>query len=157
MPAAERAGSLARKRNVMADNVQELIVELKSIKDNPVEYMRPVVLVLAGFVRHRIHIEGLRADGSPIGQYKNSYLKQRQTKYNRDSSEKIIYSLTRQMEQDFVPIAENDAYGLGFNNQHNFDKATWLEEKRPGVYSLSATEEDIAEQTIIDYLNGLFG
>lgn len=141
----------------MAGNVQGLIVEFKALIDNQTALMRPVTLVLAGYVRNRIHVQGLKADGSEIGQYKNSYLKLRQTHYNRDSNKKIVYSLTRQMEQDFVPIAENNEYGLGFNNKHNFDKATWLEEKRPGVYTLSAQEEEIAEQTIIDYLNGLFG
>lgn len=140
----------------MAENVQELILEIKRLKDQPVDYMRPVVLVLAGQVRHRIHVEGLRPDGGRIGTYQNSYMRER-AKNNRTADRKMIYSLTRQMEQDFVPIAEDNEYGLGFNNSWNFQKATWQEEMRPGVYALSPYELELAETTIIDYLNGLFG
>ncbi len=140
----------------MADNLQELILELKSLQEQPVQYMRPVVLVLAGEVRHRIHVRGEKADGKPIGTYSNSYLRVRE-KNNRGNDKKKILSLTRQMEQDFVPVAENNEYGLGFNNQHNMDKATWQEEANPGTYGLSQNEEDIVHITITDYLNGLFG
>lgn len=187
------------------ESVQEVILGMKDLKANPVSYMRPVVLVLAGEVRHRIHVDGKKANGSDIGKYSSGYLKLRsgdyanadkytkgakkgqnknsgtftdrtirlnkqtgvfsgeekvgkaRPNYNRGSDPKIILSLTRQMEQDFVPIAEGDTYGLGFNNPHNFDKATWQEEKHPGVYDLSEDEIKIAEDTIIDYINGVFG
>jgi hypothetical protein len=140
----------------MATNVQELIIELKQLQQATINYMRPVVLVLAGQVRHRIHVDGLRPDGGKIGTYQNYYMRER-AKNRRDDSRKMIYSLTRQMEQDFVGIAEENEYGLGFNNRHNFDKATWLEEMRPGVYGLSPSEIYLAEQTITDYINGLLG
>mgnify|MGYP001057569942 CR=1 FL=1 len=140
----------------MAENVQELTLELKQLQERPAEYMRPVVLVLAGAVRHRIHVEGKRPDGSPIGTYQNSYMRERE-RNNRGDSRKMIYSLTRQMEQDFVAVADGNEFGLGFNNQFNSQKATWQEEKRPGVYDLSQEEIDLAETTINDYLNGLFG
>lgn len=155
--------------------------------------MRPVVLVLAGVVRNRIHEEGKKANGSPIGTYSSSYLKLRsgnyqnsgkfskgakkgevknagtftakandkagtpRPNYNRGTDPKVILSLTRQMEQDFVPIAENDEYGLGFNNPHNLEKAEWNEERYGGVYELSAEELNIAEEIITDYINGIFG
>lgn len=138
------------------ESIQETILELKNLQSDEQSWMRPVVLVLAGEVRHRIHVDGLRPDGGQIGTYQNSYMRER-FKNKRDSSRKMIYSLTRQMEQDFVPVAENDQYGLGFNNSHNFDKATWLEEMRPGVYDLSPHEISIAENVITDYLNGIFG
>lgn len=138
------------------ENAQDLILALQDLRDNPISYMRPVVLILAGEVRNRIHVQGKRADGGNIGVYSNSYLRVREAnKRGRDS--KIIYSLTRQMEQDFIPIADGGTYGLGFNNSHNFDKATWQEEKRPGVYDLSEDEIKLAEDTITDYINGIFG
>lgn len=136
--------------------LKELITELNGLQTDEQSWMRPVVLALSGQVRYRIHVEGNRADGGDIGQYKNSYMRVRE-KNNRGSDKKMIYSLTRQMEQDFVPVAENDQYGLGFNNEHNFDKATWLEEKRPGVYDLSPEEIQLAEDALTDYLNGIFG
>lgn len=142
----------------MPDNLQQTILKFDSLKTEPIQYMRPVVLVLAGQVRYRIHVEGEDASGDAIGKYSRQYLALRQRPpYNRDSSSKMIWSLTRQMEQDFVPVAENDVYGLGFNNKHNFDKATWLEEKlHPGVYNLSSSEINLVQETITDYINGLF-
>lgn len=140
----------------MSENVQELILDLKRLRDQPVDYMRPAVLVLAGQVRHRIHVEGQRPDGGQIGTYQNSYMRARE-RNNRTDSRKMIYSLTRQMEQDFVPVADGDTFGLGFNNEWNYQKASWLEEKRPGVYGLSESEMQLAETTITDYINGLFG
>lgn len=138
------------------DDVQSLILEFKRLQEEPVSYMRPVVLVLAGEVRHRIHVEGLKANGSRIGTYSLSYMRIRE-KNKRGPSREMIWSLTRQMEQDTVPIAQSDLYGIGFNNSWNFEKATWLEEKSPGVYALSESEIQLAEQTIIDYINGVFG
>lgn len=140
----------------MAENVQELIMRFKELQINPEPLMRIIVLGLVGEVRQRIHVRGEKANGSPIGQYKNSYLKVRE-KYNRGGDRKKILSLTRQMEQDFVPIAENNEYGLGFNNKTNFDKATWQEEANPGTYDLSALELELANSVVEDYLNGLFG
>lgn len=138
------------------ENIQSLIVAFKAMRDNPISYMRPVVLVLAGELRHRIHVEGKKADGSRIGTYTRDYMKIR-AKNKRGPSTDMIWSLTRQMEQDFVPIAQTDLYGLGFNNSWNFDKATSLETVRPGVYALSLSEIRLAEQTITDYINGVFG
>jgi hypothetical protein len=140
----------------MVENVQGLILELKRLKDQPADYMRPVVLVLAGEVRHRIHVEGKRPEGDPIGTYSNSYMRERE-RNNRTDSRKMIYSLTRQMEQDFGPVADGNEFGLGFNNAWNLQKAMWQEEQRPGVYNLSPYEISLAETTINDYLNGLFG
>ena len=138
------------------ESIQSLIVEFKALSENPISYMRPVVLVLAGELRHRIHVEGKKADGSRIGTYSRDYMRIR-AKNKRGPSTEIIWSLTRQMEQDFVGISQTDLYGLGFNNSHNFDKATWLDAARPGVYALSESEIQLAEQTITDYINGVFG
>lgn len=138
------------------ENIQSLILGFKALSENPISYMRPVVFVLAGELRHRIHVEGKKANGSDIGTYTQDYMKIR-AKNKRGPSLRMIWSLTRQMEQDFVPIAQTDLYGLGFNNSWNFEKASWLEDARPGVYALSESEIRLAEQTITDYINGVFG
>lgn len=189
----------------MNQSIQQTVIDLQSLRNNPMNYMRPVVLVLAGVVRKRIHKEGKKANGSPIGTYSSEYLKLRsgnyqnsdkfsrgakkgqnknagtytdrtirlnkktgvftgedkvgkpRINYNRGSDPKVILSLTRQMEQDFVPIAENNVYGLGFNNPVNMDKAEWNEERYEGVYELSEDELKIAEEIITNYINGVFG
>lgn len=139
----------------MATDLQVVISKLNGLISDEQSWMRPVVLVLAGEVRHRIHVDGKRPNGGDIGQYQNSYMRQREAN-NRTDSRKMIYSLTRQMEQDFVPVSEGNEFGLGFNNSHNFDKATWLELKRPGVYDLGQSEIELAETVLTDYINGLF-
>lgn len=140
----------------MAENLPELIIQLKDLQANPEPYMRVVVLGLVGEVRQRIHVRGEKANGEPIGTYKNSYLRIRE-KNNRGTDKKKILSLTRQMEQDFVPVSESNEYGLGYNNKHNFDKANWQEEANPGTFDLSQNEIDSATGILEDYLNGLFG
>jgi hypothetical protein len=185
--------------------ISQVIFDLHQLQVNEESYMRAVVMVLAGEVRTRIHVDGKKASGAPIGKYSSSYLILRsgnyanaekytkgskkgqnknsgtytdrtirldkntgvftgedkvgkaRTNYNRGSDPKVILSLTRQMEQDFVPVAENGTYGLGFNNPHNFDKATWNEARYKGVYELSEDEIKIVEETITEYINGLFG
>lgn len=122
----------------------------------------PKVLALVGAeavlptVHERIHIMGQRADGGEIGTYSNEYLRVRQRYYNRTGDSKIIFSLTRQMENDFTVAEDGDRLGLGFNNAFNFNKATWLEESHPGVYDLSVAELDILETAIDGYLNDFF-
>lgn len=87
-------------------------------------------------------------------------------KYNRTADTKVIFSLTRQMENDFglkenkEPIKTSTGYGVGFKNPDNTQKATWLTEEGvgrnkkvfTGVYDLSEMERkrirDIAEDFI---------
>ena len=48
-------------------------------------------------------------------------------KYNRTSDTKVILSLTRQMENDMVPIPTETGYGIGYTNPFNKTKALWQE------------------------------
>lgn len=75
--------------------------------------LRTIATSLLPEVKHRIHVEGKAADGSEIGTYKDSYMPTR-IKFNRGDSRKKIYSLTSQMENSFVVIADGVRYGLGF-------------------------------------------
>jgi hypothetical protein len=90
--------------------------------------------------------------------------------YNRTSDTKVVASLTRQMENDFGLVGNNDpiktpnGYGVGFKNQNirpsvpgaktitNTDKAGFIEKRYPGTYQLSEPEKkkirDIAEDFI---------
>lgn len=76
--------------------------------------------------------------------------------YNRSGDTKVILSLTRQMESDFSVVAENDKYGLGFKNDHNFDKATWVEATyNKKIYTLQEKERDLAISLAQDYTNAV--
>lgn len=122
----------------------------------------PILIVAASgvlsLVAYRIHTEGLRANGSAIGRYDAAYLKIREgRKYNRTSDPTMVFSLTRQMENDFTVIAEGDVIGLGFKNVYNYkQKAVNLEKSHPGTYGLSDYEESVVVDVVNEYIDGLF-
>lgn len=66
-------------------------------------------------------------------------------KYNRNADNKVILSLTRQMENDYAVLPGEVGWGIGFNNVHNADKARW-NDTRYGhqVYALTAGELQFA-------------
>jgi hypothetical protein len=80
---------------------------------------------------------------------------QRRAQYNRDSSTKVIFSLTRQMENDWSIIAIPNGYGLGFKNAENFKKSQWVEKlyNKP-VWILSEDEKKLALSIAENYIEG---
>jgi len=104
--------------------------------------LRTIAVSMAADIRYRVHVEGVRADNTKLPNYSKSYLKYRQKKpFNRTSDKQMIFSLTRQMENDFGltpeggrsrkpsedPIKTPNGYGLGFKNPWNKEKADWLQ------------------------------
>lgn len=94
--------------------------------------IRSLATSASALVRQRVHVEGKKTDGSNIGTYESSYLKTRVKKYNRTSDSKMIFSLTRQMENDLSlsitePIKTEKGYGIGFKNIENMKKALYLQ------------------------------
>jgi len=125
---------------------------LKTLK-NPEYLLRPVAFGLIDKMTQRIHNDGLASDEGAIGNYSNSYLRQRQKPpYNRTADRKIIVSLTRQLENDWSVIATDRGYGVGFKNPFNLQKARWVEEnKGRKIFSPSPSEQ----KYMIDYINEL--
>lgn len=117
------------------------------------EYLlRPVCFDLIDLMTKRIHIDGKASDGAPTGTYSKGYLKLRQSKYKRDSSSKVIVSLTRQLENDWSVIATDKGYGIGFLNSFNLKKARYVEQIKDRVIFNLTTEEN---QYAIDLINDL--
>lgn len=74
--------------------------------------------------------------------------------YNRTSDTKVILSLTRQMENDFVVVATDNGYGLGYNNEENFKKVGYNETRyNKKIFSLTADEEKVVETTAQEFVN----
>lgn len=152
----------------ITSNLQEVTADLtsrlKAIQEPNGEVrdqmLRTIALDTVAQMKQRIHVDGLNSKGTPIGEYTNAYLKRRQ-QYNRGSSRKVIFSLTRQMENDFNIVAGNGAtgYGLGFKNPDNADKAQWLQDKPKFGEVYKPTDAEVAhmvvvaEQFINDILN----
>lgn len=127
----------------MAENIRRKLETM----NNPEYLLRPVAFDLVAMMTQRIHDEGVASDGSPIGTYSNPYLKVRQNKYNRTSDNKVVVSLTRQLENDWSVVDIAKGYGIGFKNQHNRDKAGWVEETYDKqIFSLSKTEHEYAQK-----------
>lgn len=144
-------------------NFPQVITEMRqTVVDKILTNNHPILITAASgvlaLVAYRIHSEGLRANGSAIGRYDPGYLKVRQKKkYNRTSDPTMVFSLTRQMENDFTVIAEEGVVGLGFKNSYNFKtKAVNLEASHPGTYALSDSEEQVVVDIINEYIDGLF-
>lgn len=163
----------------MSDQDQKLILDFV---DPFGEMFREVVIDLIANIADRIHHKGLAADGTQIGTYSEAYMKVRtgevkrrpnatnlktkktfstKPKFNRTSDTKVILSLTRQMENDYVPVAGPKGWGVGFTNPHNFDKATWNNDPnrryKKIVYDLTTEELErvirYTEELITDELS----
>ena len=96
-------------------------------------------------LRHRIHVEGKKTDGSAIGTYSNSYLKLRQSKYNRTSDSTVIASLTRQLENGYILKATEKGYTIGNASPYNDEKIQHLEEKYGAIWQLTEKERELTQ------------
>ena len=108
--------------------------------------MRAIADSALSLVRPRIHQQGKRADGQPIGTYSNSYLKYRVKKKNRENDGKVVLSLTRNLENDTQVVATETGYGIGFNNPENVKKADWLQNGTKAT-TVKAHKRDISKRT----------
>lgn len=86
--------------------------------------------------------------------------------YNRTDDTNMIFSLTRQMENDFGLIGSSDpiktanGYGVGFKNPFNAQKADWLtvsgagrnKKTFPDVYKLSESEKQSIRNIAADFV-----
>ena len=113
--------------------------------DNPETVSRAAALALMPELRHRIHVEGKKTDGSAIGTYSNSYLKLRKSKYNRTSDSTVIASLTRQLENGYILKATENAYTIGNASPYNDEKIQHLEEKYGAIWQLTEKERELTQ------------
>lgn len=75
-------------------------------------------------------------------------------RYNRSSDPKVVMSLTRQMENDFVVIPTDTGYALGYNNPFNLKKARWGENTyRKKIFSLTLDEQKKVGEIAFNFVN----
>lgn len=144
----------------IGNNVKRTTDELSAAIKDLIDNQEPILLAIASSVlaemSHRIHTRGLRADGSKLGTYSNSYMRTRE-RHNRTDSKEVVASLTRQMENDFSVVATAGKVGLGFKNKENFKKAGYIEEMYPGTYKTSAEEDQLIIETVQVFIDDIFG
>lgn len=74
--------------------------------------------------------------------------------YNWSTDNKVILSLTRQMQQDMKVIQTDNGYGIGYSNEFNYNKAIWNQTRyNKDIWSLSVEELNIMESTAEQYVN----
>lgn len=114
---------------------------------------------LMAVMRDRIHVQGRDSNGAPIGVYTPRYIKytRNSAKYKRGTDSKVILSLSRQMEDSYIPVELDNGTGIGFSTHEDFLKAGWCEDtyKKP-IFKPTAEEKEmvnqIAEKYIAKYL-----
>lgn len=129
----------------LAEVSERLTEKLNKLKDK--EYLiRPVCVDLIDLMTKRIHIDGIASDGTPIGTYSSGYLRFRQKPpNNRTKEDKVVVSLTRQLENDWSIIATKTGYGIGFKNSFNMQKGRWVEAIKKPFLGLTQSELQYAQ------------
>lgn len=152
----------AKYRRHMASvttNITQVIDRLHSnfelLKDREF-LLRPLAIETIPLMRERIHIEGKASDGSQIGEYANSYMRERQ-KAGRGESRKVIVVLTSKLEQDWQALRTETGYGIGFNNPTNAQKMRWVEEQKSKIIAnLSAEEKQYITERLQELVTEAF-
>ena len=138
------------------------IKELKDLTDSLLSLeetdslLREVSTTLLAEMRDRIHERGIKSDGTQIGTYSNAYLQYR-IEQGKGSASNVTLFFTGQMQNDFnvAPVGDN-AYGLGYSNSLNFDKANYAEAKYGIIFEPTEREfqkiEDVAAEFITNTL-----
>jgi hypothetical protein len=94
--------------------------------------------------------------GAKKGQVKNSGVSTSTGKarpnYHRSADDKVILSLTRQMENDLSVMPAGSGYGIGYNNPFNYQKSQWNEETyKKDIWELTQEERDLAIRVANDF------
>jgi hypothetical protein len=138
-------------------SVDYVVKGLASLTDTD-SLLRTISEAMLGETKFRIHNEGQRSTGSPIGKYNDKYLQVRIGKYNRTSDTDVIFSLTGQMENNYKVIAISDTeYGLGFDNATDGQKSVWLAERFGNdIWALSESELKQVDAIVQEFVNNAF-
>jgi phage gpG-like protein len=96
--------------------------------------------------KQRIFAQGLKTNGSQIGQYSKKYGEYKRTLGRNPGY--VNLRLTDAMMNDFQIIGSNMEYGFGFRNDFNAQKAGWAEDRYGEIFELSESEVDLFTNTL---------
>ena len=108
---------------------------------------------LLAVMRDRIHVQGKDSSGGQIGTYTPAYIKYTRAKSGRGTDNKVILSLTRQMENGYKLYKLDNGTGIGFTTQEDMQKARWCEDtyKKP-IFAPTAEEKAMVMQIAQDFI-----
>lgn len=115
--------------------------------------VRAALSTMVAEQKDRIFTRGKAANGSAIGKYSPEYAKKRRKKGKQSSFVNLRF--TDQMFFDYqLIILGRGTYGIGFQNQFNYDKSIWAEERyRKEIFVETAAEAKLVDKTIQAYLD----
>lgn len=156
------AGKNDREFSIMINELNNLL--------NVDKTMRIAMSSLLAAQKKRIFQEGNDAENSKIGTYSKKKISISRKNQAKDTGRTVFEggyaeykSLigrnpgyvnlrnTDQMMMDFsVQIISSNEYGLGFNNDINFDKTEWMESKyKKEIFDESSQEAELVENIIL--------
>ena len=140
-------------------NLPEVIntVHLKLSKVHSDELTRTQAVSLMAVMKDRIHVQGKDSNGNQIGTYTPAYIEYKRMSKGRGTDNKVILSLTRQMESGYVPEAIENGYAICFRTAEDMQKARWCEEtyEKP-IFAPTAEEKAMVIAIAQDYISKHF-
>ena len=117
------------------------------------EMCRLQAVSLMAVMKDRIHVQGKDAHGSPIGTYTPAYVMYTRQKAGRGADNKVILSLTRQLESGYQLEPIEHGWAIALRSQEDMQKARWCEETydKP-IFAPTAEERAMVMQIAQDYI-----
>ena len=108
---------------------------------------------LMAAMKYRIHTDGIDSSGNQIGTYAPAYVKYARAKAKRGADNKVIISLTRQLESGYQIEAIENGYAICLRTAEDMQKARWCEETyKKKIFSPTAEETAIVYKTAEDFI-----
>lgn len=127
-------------------------VNFKLSKLQSDQLARTQAVSLMAVMKDRIHVQGKDSNGSPIGKYTPAYIKYARAKAGRGMDNRVILSLTRQMESGYQIEAIENGYAICFRTKEDMQKAKWCEETyKKAIFAPTAEEKALVQQIAQDY------
>ena len=140
-----------------SSNLPEVINTVKSKLTNlqASELTRLQAFSLLAVMKDRIFVQGRDSSGTQIGTYTPAYVKYTRKKEGRGVDNKVIISLTRQLENGLHPEAmqRENGYAIMTRSDEDFNKARWCEETyKKKIFAPTTEERALCRQIAEDYI-----
>lgn len=136
---------------------QAIIAKMSAIDIDKMTRIQATTLMAV--MRDRIHVQGLDADGNPIGTYSPKYVKyvRNSKKYERGSDTKVIASLTRTLENSWRIYPIQNGTGIGFTTAEQLKKSGYVQETyKKDIFAPTQSEIALANEIAHNYISKHF-
>jgi hypothetical protein len=133
------------------EGIQEIIELFEPGEEHSTAMLREIANTVLGEQLARIHQRGEKSDNSKIGTYSDQYMKVR-LKKGLTADREVILVFKNNMQSDYGILILDDSVGLGFNDERNYKKSKYMEERYGAIYDLNDTEEEAVENIANDYI-----